>query len=100
MLSHINTSTVTLIHSISVITMFKYCFAVLLLVTAANSAILGKDDPLLGIAQEYAGKSCAHIYDNNLATRNKSGLYWVKLTTNEIVQVKTIENSTYKLSYK
>ena len=67
--------------------MFGYCLSVLLLVVAVNSAILEKDDPLLGIAQEYAGKSCAHIYDNNFASRNKSGLYWVKLTTNEIVQV-------------
>ncbi|XP_065893581.1 uncharacterized protein [Dysidea avara] len=67
--------------------MFGYCYSFLLLVVVVNSAILEKDDPLLGIAQEYAGKSCAHIYDNNFASRNKSGLYWVKLTTNEIVQV-------------
>ena len=62
-----------------------------------NSAILGKDDPLLGIAQEYAGESCANIYDNNFTSCNKSGFYWVKLqlTTNEIVQVKTIEYGTY-----
>ena len=60
-----------------------------------NSAILGKDDPLLGIAQEYVGEPCANIYDNNFASRNKSGCYWVKLTTNEIVQVKTIEYGTY-----
>ena len=74
--------------------MFGYCLSVLLLVVVVNSAILGKDDPLLGIAQEYAGKSCGHIYDNNFASRNKSGLYWVKLITNEIVQVQEIKYDT------
>ena len=48
--------------------MFTNCCALLLLAAAAaSSAILGK---LLGIAQ---GKSCAHIYGNNFASRNKSG---------------------------
>jgi len=70
--------------------MFTKHFALLLLAAAAaSSTILEKDDPLLGIAHDYAGKSCAHIYDNNFASRNKSGYYWVKLTTNRITQVQT-----------
>ena len=71
--------------------MFTNCILLLYMfaAAAASSTILGKDDPLLGIAQEYAGKSCAHIYGNNFAGRNRPGYYCVKLTTNEIARVQT-----------
>ena len=70
------------------------CFSVLLLVAAGNSIIVPEKDleggPSLGTDQSNPGQSCRHIYESNPSSHEKSGSYWIKLTTSETVLVRFI----------